>query len=582
MSFAVLAFLAGLLSVLAPCVLPILPVILWWSLGTHKHRRPLIIVGSTVFFIIVFTVLLKVSSLLINVPEWFRTSISALIIIGYGVTLITPNLREHYAQRLGLSRTQELAQQANKHEGIWWDILLGAALWPIFASCSPTYALLLSLVFPESFTDGLIYTTIYALGFGALLLLIAYSGRALVKKLNWLADPHGRFKRTLGAVLIMTGVLIATWRIKKIETFFVQYDIFNATTLEGALIENSNIFNDTASGTSSNGKDLLNTNYPAPEFQWLEHRLNIWNDTSLTLAQLRGKVILVDFWTYSCINCIRTLPYLRMWNEKYSSQWLVILGIHAPEFQFEKLPQNVKRAVKKFDIAYPVAQDNDLKTRRAFRNQYRPAKYIIDKEGNVRYTHFGEGNYEETEQVIRTLLLEKNTKNTDINSNTTQTEPNANTDTSSNNNIASQIETPDFSKIWTAETYLGLERRETVRGTGPAAYIPYDAQSTQEPLSNTRRLSGTRASSREFITLTSTGGWSISLNFSAKTAKLVMWSIDDKPIRLDIYVDGKLTQTLTITSHELYTVYTGNDYSRHTIELRFRSPGVLAYAFTFG
>lgn len=256
-----------------------------------------------------------------------------------------------------------------------------------------------------------------------------------------------------------------------------------------------------------------------------------------------------------------------MRNEKYSSQWLVILGIHAPEFQFEKLPENVKRAVKKFNIAYPVAQDNDLKTRRAFRNQYRPAKYIIDVDGNVRYTHFGEGNYEETEQVIRTLLPKDKAKDMG---------------TASNEDIVTQTETPEFSKIWTAETYLGLERRETVRGIWPAAYIPYDAQTPQEPLSNTRWLSGTRASSREFITLTSTGGWSLSLNFLAKTAKLVMWSVDEKPVRLDIYVDGKLTQTLTISSHELYTVYAGYDYSRHTIELRFRSPGVLAYAFTFG
>lgn len=558
MSLALLSFLAGMLSVLAPCILPVLPVILGGSLGASNRRKPLVIISSTVLCIVLFTVLLKVSTALINVPQEFWTWFSAVIIVAYGITLVRPAWREIFSEKTGLTKVNALAQSAESKWGIRWDILLGAALWPIFASCSPTYALLLSLVFPESFSQWVWYTLIYALGFWTLLLVIAYGGRALVKKMSRAANPNWLFKKALWTLLIVTGLLIATWTIKRIEAFLVEHDLLNATAIESSLLENR-----TATDTWS-PEGILNVNYPAPELAWLTNWLN---SDPLSLADLRWKVVIIDFRTYSCINCIRTLPVLRQWHEQYADKWLVIIGVHAPEFQFEKLPDNVAEAVKKFELPYPVAQDNDFTTRREYENQYRPAKYIIDREWNVRYTHFGEGAYQETEDVIQFLLGARDTADS---------VPEADS------------EAVDYSQLWTAETYLGTERRETRRWTWPAAYIQYDPRIPQIQLSNTWRLSGSRTAEPEYVELLSkedqqqNNPWSLFLNFSAKTAKLVMWSADGKDIPVDIYADGVFSETITVNAHQLYTVFADKIYARRTIELRFNRAGVQAYAFTFG
>lgn len=605
MSLAVLAFLAGLLSVLAPCVLPILPVILWWSLWGGNRWKPIIIVSSTVICIVLFTILLKVSTLLLHVPEGFRTWFSAVVISAYGLTLVRPETRERIAQRAGLTKANELTQEAVAHKGIRGDILLGAALWPIFASCSPTYALLLSLIFPQSFSQGIVYTIIYALGFGLLLLVIAYGGRAIVKKLRRAVNPNGAFKKILGGVLILMGILIATGSIKSIEAYLVEHDFLNTARIESSLLEKSNVFQDETATAASSQKaqqrtenkdapraNLLNTNYTAPELEGLSSRLN---SNPFTLTQMKWKVVLIDFWTYSCINCIRTLPFLRERHKKYADKWLVILGVHTPEFQFEKLPKNVSKAIDKFGLTYAIAQDNDFETRRAFNNRYRPAKYIIDTEGNVRYTHFGEGEYAETEEVIQYLLKDVGSFAGDTNPPDPLPSPTENYTITSwvNGAETNEAETVDYSKIWTAETYLGTERRTLQKGNWPAAYVQYDPKTSQKNISNTRWISWKRSSEAEYIELeskenpdsslpASAPDGSLFLNFEAKTAKLVMWTTDGKDVRVDVFVDGKIMQTLTVNAHELYTVFASDEYARHTIELRFQSGGVQAYAFTFG
>jgi thiol-disulfide isomerase/thioredoxin len=149
----------------------------------------------------------------------------------------------------------------------------------------------------------------------------------------------------------------------------------------------------------------LKNSYPAPEITGIEKWLN---SEPLTLQQLKGKVVLVDFWTYTCINCIRTLPYVKRWHEKYKDQGLVVIGMHTPEFPYERSTENVMAAIKRFDIKYPVAQDNNYATWEAYNNRYWPAAYLINKKGQVVYTHFGEGRYEETEAAIRALLAEPN------------------------------------------------------------------------------------------------------------------------------------------------------------------------------
>jgi len=237
MYLLLVSFLAGLLSVLAPCVLPVLPVILWGSLWTQRRRRPLLIILSTWICIVLFTVLLKISTIFINVPPQIWTSISAIIIILYGITLLRPNGWEHFQTFIWLHNANKLLDKATTHTGVRWDILLGASLGPVFASCSPTYAILLSTVFPQSIRLGIGYTLVYAFGFCLLLSLIAYGGRAVVKKLRRAANPYGWFKKVLWLLLILTGILIASGTVKKLETALLDSGFWDATKLEQKLLQ---------------------------------------------------------------------------------------------------------------------------------------------------------------------------------------------------------------------------------------------------------------------------------------------------------------------------------------------------------
>jgi thiol-disulfide isomerase/thioredoxin len=179
--------------------------------------------------------------------------------------------------------------------------------------------------------------------------------------------------------------------------------LFAATVAASAAAIATLITSPAASAAASPAANQANKSTTAPEFAGIDKWLN---SDPLTMQQLRGKVVLVDFWTYTCINCIHVLPYVKTWNQKYKDQGLVVVGVHTPEYPFEGNTDNVKTAIKRFDITFPVAQDNSYATWRAYDNQYWPAFYLVDKKGHVVYTHFGEGDYEQTEAKIKALLAE--------------------------------------------------------------------------------------------------------------------------------------------------------------------------------
>lgn len=548
MYLLLVSFLAGLLSVLAPCVLPVLPVILWGSLWTQRRRRPLLIILSTWICIVLFTVLLKISTIFINVPPQIWTSISAIIIILYGITLLRPNGWEHFQTFIWLHNANKLLDKATTHTGVRWDILLGASLGPVFASCSPTYAILLSTVFPQSIRLGIGYTLVYAFGFCLLLSLIAYGGRAVVKKLRRAANPYGWFKKVLWLLLILTGILIASGTVKKLETALLDSGFWDATKLEQKLLQWFDASDMTGQvdqqlpSDSANSPWLraLNAHYVAPEFSWLENRLNTSGRSSL--QELRGKVVIIDFRTYSCINCIRTLPYLKKLYETYVDDGLVIIGVHAPEFQFERVLKNVQKAVEEYGLTYPVVQDNTFTTRRAYNNHYWPAKYIIDKDGYVRYTHFGEGNYEETEQVVQALLW------IDQAGVLEETWPSSN---------ASK----------TPETYLWTERRAR-----------FSDWATDRD--HARWLWGTRWDEPEKIVSLSSGA-AIFLNAVASEVHLVMGSNWDQSVSATVLVDGNVYTTFQVSEKTLYTLFQNIEFGSHAVEIHFDQSWVEAYAFTF-
>lgn len=290
-------------------------------------------------------------------------------------------------------------------------------------------------------------------------------------------------------------------------------------------------------------KKLLNVDYPAPELAWLKNWINGWNYKSIN--ELKGKVVILDFWTYSCVNCIRTLDALKSWQEKYSNSWLVIIGIHAPEFQFEKDINNVKNAVEEYGLKYPVVQDNDFMTRRNYNNRFWPAKYIIDKEWNVRFTHFGEWEYEETEQVIQYLLWVKWPTTADAPAKTGWN-PNQSLETyvwSLRADAAMQSRTPNI-RLWQ------------------------------------RRLDWTWKQEPEYQTLES-DTWSLFLKFNAAEINLVMGN-NRGVTTADIYIDGKMTNTLYVEENKMYNLWTWSTFGEHTLEIRYKGKGVEVYAFTFG
>lgn len=320
----------------------------------------------------------------------------------------------------------------------------------------------------------------------------------------------------------------------------------------------------TATQNINSGYNTALKNYgPAPELLGINHWLN---SDPLTLASLKGKVVLIDFWTYSCINCIRTMPYITKWYETYKDQGFVIIGVHTPEFAFEKVTENVATAIKRFGINYPVAQDNNYETWNAYQNRYWPAHYLIDKQGVIRYVHFGEGEYEETENIIRYLLgLDANES-------------------------ARALQAGEKKDIRSPEIYFGTARiKNIVPGQAPTDRASVYALPKNLEL-NQFALSGEWKFSPESARLTR-GSGKILLKFYS--GKLHMVAKSDKEITLKITVDGQARESVTVKNSDLYTLFDSDEYKEHVIEIEIpdapASPangegggGFEAFTFTFG
>jgi thiol-disulfide isomerase/thioredoxin len=288
----------------------------------------------------------------------------------------------------------------------------------------------------------------------------------------------------------------------------------------------------------------------APEFSGISAWLN---SPPLTMESLRGKVVLVQFWTYSCINCLRTFPYVTKWYEKYKDKGLVVVGVHTPEFAFEKERANVETAIKRFGITYPVAQDNQYITWRAFGNQYWPAEYLIDKSGSIVATQFGEGSYQQLENAIARLVGDPMP--------------------------AAQATDPDLSAIETPELYLGSEKNDGAivdsqnSAVGERSYTPPDSVPQHRfALSGNWNLAGDRATS-------SAEDDEILLRFSAPKVNLVAGSASAQTV--SIIVDGTPQPPVTIDGNRLYSLFSGTS-GEHVLRLRAPKAGLSVYTFTFG
>jgi thiol-disulfide isomerase/thioredoxin len=289
----------------------------------------------------------------------------------------------------------------------------------------------------------------------------------------------------------------------------------------------------------------------APGFTGISHWIN---SPPLSMEKLRGKVVLIDFWTYSCINCLRTLPHLKSWWAKYQDKGLVIVGVHSPEFDFEKKTANVEAAVKKYGIGWPVAQDNAMATWNAWNNRYWPAEYLIDQHGNVVMHHFGEGHYMETENAIRKLL---------------DLEPMTHEDVAAAN----------LSRVGSPEMYLGSRRVRNMANPITPLFLSHDYKAPARLDLNKYALQGSWRMRGEYAQLTGDSG-EIRLHF--KSGKLHMVASSDQPVTLSITVDGNKQPSVTVQQSRLYTLFDSDNYNDHVVTIKIPKKGFKAFTFTFG
>lgn len=460
--------------------------------------------------------------------------------------------------------SQRFLGKGEKNKGAYFGpILIGIALGPVFASCSPTYAFILASILPRDFASGFIYLIAYSLALVVALLLVSLLGKKFTARLGWATDTHSLFRRLLGILFIVIGVAIISGQELKFEVWVANHLPFDETKIEQVLLatQHSSIAKPLAHKSSSSVLNVQST--PAPQLVGLTNWIN---SPALQLSTLRGKVVLVDFWTYSCVNCNRALPYVEKWYQTYSDKSLVVIGVHTPEFAFEHNPTNVANFVKADGITYPVALDNNYDTWNAFQNDSWPADYLIDQSGNIRYVALGEGNYNVTEEAIQQLLNLK--------------EP-----------LSTPISKVPISPNQTAETYFGTNRDSNYDGTTVLQSGTYNFKPV--PLSqlpqNDWTLSGSWQIGAENITSKDS---SDTLTFSviAKDVYVVSVSSNNQPVSMSVglptseagqYAKDDQNGTANISSPGLYHIVSLNTFGSTVVTLTVPS-GVSLYTFTFG
>ncbi|TLX09426.1 cytochrome c biogenesis protein DipZ [Rhizobium sp. MHM7A] len=591
MTLLIIAYLGGVLTILSPCILPILPFVFARAGQPFVKSTLPMLVGMAATFALVATLAAVGGGWAIRANEYGRLAAIVLLAL-FGASLLSPRFASTLARpivNLG-NNLMNAGGGGLAAPTVKSALILGVATGLLWAPCAGP---ILGLVLTGAALQGAnLQTTVLLIAYAAgaatslsVALLVGGKIFATIKRSLGIGD---RIRQVVGAA-VLAGVTVIALGLD--TSLLARLSYASTASLEQAVLDRlhakpaggtpSEVASNDAILPASDAKRPFRSDLPiegyAPSFDgavdWL-------NSKPLTSEQLRGKVVLVDFWTYSCINCIRTIPYVRAWAEKYADQGLVVIGVHAPEFAFEKKIDNVKKAVGDFQIRYPVAIDNDYKIWRAFENSYWPAAYLIDANGQIRYHHFGEGNYSRTEKAIQDLLREAGSQ-------MTETPPVA--------PDAKGVEAaPDLANVRSGETYLGYgQAANFVSPEGLQADRPQNYSIT-EPGINAWGLSGTWTIGKDQATLDQPGG-SIAYRFSARDLHLVLGpGADAKPIRFQVRIDGKAPGpdhgsdidadgNGTVTATRLYQlVRQAGNVAARTFEIRFLDPRVQAYAFTFG
>ncbi|HLZ67103.1 MAG TPA: cytochrome c biogenesis protein DipZ [Aliidongia sp.] len=579
----VLAYLGGVFTILSPCILPVLPFVFARSgLPFVRSGLPLL-VGMAITFAAVGSLAAVGGGWAVQANEVGR--IAALILLGFfGLTLLIPTLADRLAQpfvAIGDRLSQAAESGRSGGSSVLPSFVLGIATGLLWAPCAGP---ILGLVLTGAALNGATVATsilllAYAAGAATSLAAALLLGGRLTALLKRSLGAGEWVRRGLGVAVLVAVVAIGFGVDTK---FLTRVSTASTARIEQSLIDR--IQPKKPSSAMAMAADIPGAASKLPvegtlppltgAVEWL-------NSPPLTAEGLRGKVVLVDFWTYSCINCLRSLPYLRAWADKYRDQGLVVIGVHAPEFAFERDPGNVRRATKDLGITYPVAIDNNYAIWRAFENEYWPAHYFIDAEGRIRYHHFGEGEYAESEAVIQQLLAEAGRTNV----------PHGFVQDEGTGALAAA----DEDDIASPETYVGYRRAENFASAGgEVADQPHAYSAPTQLMQNQWGLDGNWKVEDEKAELDGTSG-RIVFRFHARDLHLVLGpGADGKPIRFRVTLDGKPPGSDhgadtdadgqgTVTSQRLYQlVRQGHVAGDRTFEIEFLDPHVQAFAFTFG
>jgi cytochrome c biogenesis protein CcdA/thiol-disulfide isomerase/thioredoxin len=470
--------------------------------------------------------------------------VATIIIALLGLSLLIPSLGARFEVLINNMLGPLQSKFKKEGDGLGAGLVTGFSLGLVWAPCAgPILATIATLSATQSVNIKVVMVTLaYVLGLGIPLYIFSTFSAGLFKKMRSVNKYTGIIQQIFGLVMIITAVLIYTNYAQVLQArvlnLFPGYSRFlGQFEKNNALQKQLDDLAGRKTQTIAEDSQLLSDGGSAPEFAGIAHWLNV--ASPLSLQDLRGKVVLVDFWTYSCINCVRTLPHLTAWYDRYKNDGLVIVGVHTPEFAFERETQNVANAIKQFGITYPVAQDNDYKTWGNYQNHYWPAEYLIDAKGHIRHVHFGEGSYDHTEEAIRALLKENgHTIEGDLSVVKTQ--------------VAHQGITP--------ETYLGARR-------APKENSPVSFQGTWQRLPQ-RAVSG--------------AGAVLILKFKADKVFLVAGAAHTGD-NIKVYMDEKPMNDVILDVQRLYAVIDLKGVvGSHTLRLEFPNPGTSVYAFTFG
>jgi cytochrome c biogenesis protein CcdA/thiol-disulfide isomerase/thioredoxin len=539
-----IAFVAGIVTAFTPCILPVLPIVLAGG-ASGGRRKPYAIVAGLVASFTLFTLVATWLLDQLHLPQDTLRNVAIGLLFLVAATLLVPRLAE-LLERPFLFLTRRRAGD------LGGGFVLGISLGLVFVPCAgPILGAVASVAGTHRVgAEAVAVTFAYAVGAAVPLVLLAHGGRRTALRFR----AHGNTLRiAVGIVMAAGAVAILTNRDETLQTKLGGY----ATSTENWLVGSSGADRTLAKlrgGGASLAAAKVADYGAAPDFTGISTWLNTPGGRPLTLAGLRGKVVLVDFWTYSCINCLRTLPHLEAWDRAYRRDGLVIVGVHTPEFAFEHVVSNVRSAAKRLGVDYPIAIDNRYATWEAYSNQYWPAEYLIDRQGHVRHAHFGEGEYGRTEQLIRRLLASRTAAE-----------------------LTAATHEPDMTPtdLTTPESYLGYQRLDRYVGSSVVRNREATYRFPSRIAANELAYAGRWRVEAERIV--AGAGARLRLHYQARDVYLVLAGKG----RVRTFLDGKPARTVEVDGDRLYTLVSDPEEHDKLLELRL-TPGVAAYAFTFG